>query len=84
MPRVWPPDPRPSDAIEGLAQAHADRGLALDELTLMPPHWDAEPTDHDWVISVLADATFRRPSIGAETSPRERGFDSSGERVMGG
>ncbi len=59
---VLPPPPRPSAPIETLAQEHADRGLSLDAVSLLPPHWDGKPADTDWVISRLCDHTFGVPA----------------------
>lgn len=55
---------RPSAPIETLAQEHADRGLSLDAVSLLPLHWDGKPADTDWIISRLCDRTF---GVSAET-----------------
>ena len=48
----------PSAPLERLAEAHADRGLSLGALSLMPQHWDGAPADHEWIVGVMAQQTF--------------------------
>jgi hypothetical protein len=63
IPKSGIPPACPSDAVESLAEGHADRGLDLDELTLIPPDYDGEPADHDWVVQVMYQQTFRSTAI---------------------
>ena len=49
----------PSEPIERLAEAHADRGLSLSALSLMPQHWDGARADHAWIAGAMAQQTFR-------------------------
>ncbi|MCC7384539.1 MAG: DUF222 domain-containing protein [Deltaproteobacteria bacterium] len=65
LPRVWMPPPCPSDAVEALAEAHDAAGLDLTPLTLLPAHWDGEPTDYPMVIDALCARTFPRRSAHA-------------------
>ncbi len=54
-----PPLPEsPSEPIERLAEAHADRGLSLGALSLMPQNWDGARADHAWIVGVMAQQTF--------------------------
>jgi hypothetical protein len=54
-----PPLPEaPSAPIERLAEAHADRGLPLGALSLMPQHWDGARADHAWIVGALCQETF--------------------------
>ena len=54
-----PPLPEsPSEPIERLAEAHADRGLSLGALSLMPQNWDGARTDHDWIVGAMCQQTF--------------------------
>ena len=48
----------PSEPIERLAEAHADRGLSLGTLSLMPQNWDGARADHAWIVGVMAQQTF--------------------------
>ncbi len=54
-----PPLPEsPSEPIERLAEAHADRGLSLGALSLMPQNWDGARADHAWIVGAMAQQTF--------------------------
>jgi len=48
----------PSAPIERLAEAHAERGLSLGALSLMPQHWDGARADHAWIVGVMCQQTF--------------------------
>jgi len=48
----------PIEPIERLAEAHADRGLSLAALSLMPQHWDGARADHAWIVGAMAQQTF--------------------------
>ena len=48
----------PSAPIERLAEAHADRGLSLSALSLMPQSWDGARADHEWIVGALCQQTF--------------------------
>ena len=48
----------PSAPIERLAEAHADLGLSLNALSLMPQNWDGARADHDWIVGVMCQQTF--------------------------
>ncbi len=48
----------PSEPIERLAEAHADRGLSLGAQSLMPQNWDGARADHAWIVGVMAQQTF--------------------------
>jgi hypothetical protein len=48
----------PSAPIERLAEAHADRGLSLGALSLMPQNWDGERADHAWIVGAICQQTF--------------------------
>ncbi len=58
LPMRAPLPESPSAPIERLAEAHAERGLPLDALSLMPQHWDGAPADHAWIVGVMAQQTF--------------------------
>ena len=47
----------PSAPIERLAEAHADRGLSLSALSLMPQSWDGARADHEWIVGALCQQT---------------------------
>ncbi len=54
-----PPLPEsPSAPIERLAEAHADLGLSLGALSLMPQNWDGSPADHEWIVGMMCQQTF--------------------------
>ncbi len=54
-----PPLPKSaSEPIERLAEAHADRGLSLGALSLMPQNWDGARADHAWIVGVMCQQTF--------------------------
>ena len=54
-----PPLPESQSAPIGrLAEAHADRGLSLGALSLMPQNWDGERADHAWIIGMMCQQTF--------------------------
>ncbi len=56
---IRPPLPEsPSAPIERLAEAHAERGLPLGALSLMPQHWDGAPADHAWIVGMMCQQTF--------------------------
>jgi len=64
-----PPLPEsPSAPVEKLAEAHAEHGLSLGELSLMPQHWDGARADHAWIVGVMAQQTFGvgRPMTGVQ------------------
>ncbi len=64
-----PPLPKsPSEPIERLAEAHADRGLSLGALSLMPQNWDGARADHAWTVGAMCQQTFGvgRSSTGVE------------------
>jgi len=48
----------PSAPLERLAEAHADRGLSLGALSLMPQNWDGARADHAWIVGVMCQQTF--------------------------
>ncbi|MCC7386714.1 MAG: DUF222 domain-containing protein [Deltaproteobacteria bacterium] len=75
IPHVWIPPPCPSDAVEAIAEAHDAAGLDLTPLSLLPAHWDGEPTDYPMVIDALCAQTFRRR---AEHASGEREVTSIG------
>jgi hypothetical protein len=45
--------PPPSEPLVDLAISHADRGLSIEPLGLIPHNWRGEPTDYDAIISHL-------------------------------
>ena len=48
----------PSAPIERLAEAHADLGLPLGALSLMPQNWDGARADHGWIVGAMCRQTF--------------------------
>ncbi len=49
----------PSEPIERLAEAHADRGgLALGALSLMPQNWGGARADHAWIVGAMCQQTL--------------------------
>jgi hypothetical protein len=58
LPRAPSPPDAPSDPIQTLAEQHAAAGLDLEHVSLMPQHWNGEPTDFDEVVHALAIKTL--------------------------
>ncbi len=67
----------PSAPIERLAEVHAERGLPLGALSLMPQHWDGAPADHEWIVGVMAQQTF-----GVGRSMKSRAVEHGTSRVF--
>lgn len=63
IPRAPAQGPCPSDIVERIAIAHIERGLSLNEVCLIPPHYDGSAPDMALVVQCLLEASH-------PTSPR--------------